>query len=122
MLKKQITDKIIKKTLVMSTVPLFLYCSPMTHAGGGEVECSPNSSILNNQYDSCNNLPILDPANDNQTNMLLLLSDLGLATIKTIPPETNVWDAVEGTSPLMLVHSYLKPAIKSPISAFRLNH
>lgn len=99
MLKKQITDKIIKKTLLMSTVPLFLYCSPMTHAGGGEVECSPNSNILNNEYDSCNNLPILDPANDNQTNMLLLLSDLGLAAIKTIPPETNVWDAVEGTSP-----------------------
>lgn len=99
---QKFNHSIIKKSLLISTLPLFLYYSPMIHAGGGDIQCSPHSTILNNQYDACNNLPILDPANDNQTNILLLLSDLGLAHIKNIQADTNVWDANEGTVPFSI--------------------
>ena len=53
-----------------------------------DTECGPNWSIDLQSYNRCSNLPILSPANDNQTNMQLLLADKSLAKITTpkLPP------------------------------------
>ena len=53
-------------------------------------DCGPNWSVDLQSYNRCSNLPILSPANDNQTNMQLFLADKSLAKITApkLPPMT----------------------------------
>lgn len=75
-----------------------VYHSPMTYAGV-EQFCEPNFAINDKHLNGCSNLPVLYPSNDSQTNITLLLGDLGLATIKPMTADKNLWDAVYGTVP-----------------------
>lgn len=86
------------KSILFSSLPVLFSYAPTAYAGV-ETYCQPSFTISSNRYDACSQLPILDPANDNQTNMLLLLSDLGLADLGTIQADKNMWDAVYGTVP-----------------------
>ena len=61
--------------------------------------CSPTLTLGNQHYDACSNLPILDPANDNETNMHLLLLDMGLAQLEPPRQDSKVWDAIYGVVP-----------------------
>ena len=87
------------KALLSTFLPLSISYSTTTHAGF-EQQCSPSESLDSASiYDPCNNLPVLIPGNDNHTNMYLLLSDLGVATIQSPKPDSNLWDAVYGNVP-----------------------
>lgn len=94
----KLQNKFIIKSIVYSSLSLVIYYSPITYAGV-EQFCEPNLAINDKNLNGCSNLPVLYPANDSQTNMTLLLSDLGRATIKPMTADANLWDAVYGTVP-----------------------
>jgi hypothetical protein len=94
----KLQNKFIFKSIVYSSLSLAIYYSPITYAGV-EQFCEPNLAINDKNLNGCSNLPVLYPANDSQTNMTLLLSDLGLATIKPMTADGNLWDANYGTVP-----------------------
>lgn len=94
----KLQNKFIFKSIVYSSLSLVIYYSPITYAGV-EQFCEPNLAINDKNLNGCSNLPVLYPANDSQTNMTLLLSDLGLATIKPMTADGNLWDASYGTVP-----------------------
>lgn len=94
----KLQNKFIFKSIVYSSLSLVIYYSPITYAGV-EQFCEPNLTINDKNLNGCSNLPVLYPANDSQTNMTLLLSDLGRATIKPMTADANLWDAVYGTVP-----------------------
>lgn len=94
----KLQNKFIFKSIVYSSLSLVICYSPITYAGV-EQFCEPNLAINDKNLNGCSNLPVLYPANDSQTNMTLLLSDLGLATIKPMTADANLWDAVYGTVP-----------------------
>lgn len=94
----KLQNKFILKSIVYSSLSLVIYYSPITYAGV-EQFCEPNLAINDKNLNGCSNLPVLYPANDSQTNMTLLLSDLGLATIKPMTADANLWDAVYGMVP-----------------------
>nr|WP_314371066.1 hypothetical protein [uncultured Acinetobacter sp.] len=94
----KLQNKFIFKSIVYSSLSLVIYYSPITYAGV-EQFCEPNLAINDKNLNGCSNLPVLYPANDSQTNMTLLLSDLGLATIKPMTADPNLWDAVYGMVP-----------------------
>ena len=94
----KLQNKFIFKSIVYSSLSLVIYYSPITYAGV-EQFCEPNLAINDKNLNGCSNLPVLYPANDSQTNMTLLLSDLELATIKPMTADANLWDAVYGTVP-----------------------
>lgn len=87
----------IKPIFYSSLLSICAY-SPTTYAGV-EQFCEPNLAINDKNLNGCSNLAVLYPANDSQTNMTLLLSDLGLATIKQMTADGNLWDANYGTVP-----------------------
>ncbi|RZG85709.1 hypothetical protein EXE10_09245 [Acinetobacter sp. WCHAc060033] len=89
--------KFIYKILFSSTLP-FLFYSATVHAGAEDI-CEPDFYLNGDSYNKCSNLPVLVPSNDNQTNMLLLLSDLGLANIKPRQPDTELWTSAYGQTP-----------------------
>ncbi len=80
---------LIYKTLLSSILPILMYNST-AHAGYEEI-CEPDFYLNGDHYNKCSNLPVLIPSNDNQTNMLLLLNDLGLANIKMRQPDLDLW-------------------------------
>lgn len=80
-----------------SILPLFFYATN-THAGFEPI-CNPDFAMQGKVYSACSNLPVLLPANDNHSNMILLLSDLGLANIKTYQGDQNLWDSTYATVP-----------------------
>lgn len=83
--------------LCLSGLPITF--TTTTYAGGGEEIATPTFDLEDSQY-SGQNYPILYPSNDNRTNMMLMLSDLGLA--KTIPfkvEKTSLWDVSSGLVP-----------------------
>ena len=86
------------KPIFYSSLLIICAYSPTTYAGV-EQFCEPNLAINDKNLNGCSNLPVLYPANDSQTNMTLLLSDLGLATIKPMTADGNLWDANYGTVP-----------------------
>lgn len=90
--------RFILKPLFYPFISLAFYHTPMTYAGTEQI-CEPNLALDDRNYNACSNLPILYPFNDNQTNIILLLSDLGLANIKAMTPDVNLWDATYGTTP-----------------------
>lgn len=94
----KLQNKFIFKSIVYSSLSLAIYYSPITYAGV-EQFCEPNLAINDKNLNGCSNLPVLYPANDSQTNMTLLLSDLGLATIKPMTADANLWNAVYGMVP-----------------------
>ena len=94
----KLQNKFIFKSIVYSSLSLVICYSPITYAGV-EQFCEPNLAINDKNLNGCSNLPVLYPANDSQTNMTLLLSDLELATIKPMTADANLWDAVYGTVP-----------------------
>ena len=80
-----------KKSIFISLFPITLAYS--THSFSGfDVSCYPSTNIQTNAYTACDNLPALTPANDNQTNMLLLLSDMGLAKLNFNQPNSPLWE------------------------------
>ena len=83
--------------LFSSALPLFSYSSA-THAGVEDI-CNPDFSMQGKVYSDCSNLPVFVPANDNHSNMILLLSDLGLAKIKPYQGDLNLWDSTYATVP-----------------------
>ncbi|WP_171406407.1 hypothetical protein [Acinetobacter cumulans] len=87
-----------KTSLFISTFPFALMYS--THAFSGvDIYCETSAQIQNNEYTACNALPALTPANDNQVNMLLLLSDLGLAKLKFATDTETLWYTSSSTVP-----------------------
>ncbi|KKW79820.1 hypothetical protein AAV96_07020 [Acinetobacter sp. AG1] len=94
----KLQNKFIFKSIIYSSLSLAIYYSPITYAGV-EQFCEPNLAINDKNLNGCSTLPVLYPANDSQTNMTLLLSDLGLATIKPMTADANLWDALYGMVP-----------------------
>lgn len=87
------------KSLLPSAFVMAGLCVPvMTHASF-DTYCTPTLTLGNQHYDACSNLPILDPANDNETNMYLLLLDMGLASVAAPKPDQKIWTAEYGTVP-----------------------
>ncbi|MDQ8952275.1 hypothetical protein RFH42_04790 [Acinetobacter rudis] len=83
-----------KRALFLSLTPLALSYSLSAQAGM-EMECSPNFDLTDSRsYNECSNLPVLTPGNDNKTNILLLLTDLGLARLETETHiDQDIWSA-----------------------------
>lgn len=71
---------------------------PITSYASFDTYCSLNWSAQMRHYDICSNLPVLNPANDNETNMRLLLADKQLAKI-AVPTPTPSWTEQYGTVP-----------------------
>lgn len=88
---------LLTKTLFSTIVPFLMY-SQTAHAGFEEI-CEPDFYLNGSNYNKCSNLPVLVPSNDNQTNMLFLLSDLGLATIKPNQADSELWTSTYGYVP-----------------------
>ncbi|WP_333660971.1 hypothetical protein [Acinetobacter sp.] len=90
---------------ILSIKPTFYSCLLIICGYGSSIYagveniCEPNLAMDDRGLSSCSNLPVLVPLNDSQTNMVLLLSDLGLATIKPMTADGNLWDASYGTVP-----------------------
>ncbi len=78
--------------------------------------CSLSWSAQMSVYDSCRNLPIFIPANDIETNMLLLLADMQLAKIRT-PQSLPSWTEEYGPVPFAL--NELKEAISNAVPSQR---
>ena len=79
------------------TIPAFYSIS--AHAGS-DMTCELSTALNTQEYDYCNNLPILTASNDNKINMSLLLSDMGLAKIDPpIPEQHTLWDAEYSFAP-----------------------
>lgn len=75
------------RSLLCSLLPLTLGYSLPVVAGYDPV-CTPNFNLQDSRsFDQCSNLPVFIPGNDNKTNMMLLLSDLGLA--KIVAPQSG---------------------------------
>lgn len=88
-----------KLFLPLSLFSLALNLSIAAHASSDEGCFSPSIQINTNSYDACRNLPILDPANDNKTNMYLMLADMGFAQVKPIINNEKIWVSEYGTVP-----------------------
>lgn len=88
-----------KLFLPLSLFSLALNLSIAAHASSDEGCFSPSIQIHTNSYDACRNLPILDPANDNKTNMYLMLADMGFAQVKPIINNEKIWVSEYGTVP-----------------------
>lgn len=86
------------KSLFYTLIPSLFIFTQQSHAGSDEY-CAPNFNLDGSDYNACSNLPVLIPGNDNRTNMTLLLSNLGLAQIKTLKPDLNLWSAQYGSVP-----------------------
>lgn len=86
-------------TLIFSSTCIFSLFNMQAHAGFEE-SCDSQFQLNNNQYQGCNNLPVLIPSNDNHINMYLLLSDLGLANIAVVDHKpVSLWQANHGIVP-----------------------
>ena len=90
-------SSIIYKTLLSTIIPVIFF-NHTAHAGVEE-NCEPDFYLNGNIYDKCSNIPVLVPSNDNQTNMLLLLSDLGLSNLKPIQADKELWTSTYGYAP-----------------------
>ncbi|MEB3752919.1 hypothetical protein [Acinetobacter sp. MD2(2019)] len=90
--------KTILTTLLLSSISPLLLLSHTTHAGV-DFTCSPNFNVDGKSYDACSNVPVLIPSNDNQVNMSLLLSDLGLAELQPIKGDTDLWTSTYAQVP-----------------------
>lgn len=84
------------------------FFSSNVYAGGGE-SCTPELNIQGQRYNRCSHLPILDPANDNRVNTLLLLSDLGLAKIEPISSQQSLWQTEYNDVPFQ-THDFIAQA------------
>lgn len=82
--------KFIHSALFTSSIPFVIFFSMQSHAGM-DIYCEPSTLIQTNAYTACDELPALTPANDNQTNMLLLLSDLGIAKFNIHEDKSTLW-------------------------------
>ena len=82
---------ILRHTIFTSLFPVCIFYSGFGHAGA-DTYCEPSTILQTNEYTACNNLPALTPANDNQTNLLLLLRDLNLVSISTTAEKRSLWD------------------------------
>lgn len=74
------------------------FLAPQAYASF-DTDCVPDWSIQLQSYNRCSNLPILIPANDNQTNMQLLLADKQLAKISQPEPKPMQWLDSYGSVP-----------------------
>lgn len=91
-----------------------LFFSSISFAGA-DVSCYPTTDMQHNAYTACDNLPALTPANDNQTNMLLLLSDLGLAKLKFDTAEkSSLWETQYSVVPFETKSLTYAAANKAP--------
>lgn len=87
--------KTLTRSLGYSLISLSLgYTLPAL--AGVDTSCSPSFDLSNTRsFDQCSNLPVFVPSNDNKTNMLLLLSDLGLAKLNpSTVVDQHIWSAV----------------------------
>ena len=92
--------------LTFSTLSLSI---TTTAFAGADLNCQPSLNLLSNQFDTCNSLPILDPANDSQVNTVLLLKRLGLAKVAPLAIDQDLYTAEYGLVPfeakMMIEHS-----------------
>ena len=88
----------ILKSFIYAGLSLLAYHSSAAYAGADNY-CQPNLALDDRRYNDCSNLAVLYPSNDNQTNMVLLLSDLGLGSIAPMHADKTLWDANYGTVP-----------------------
>lgn len=63
--------------------------------------CQLELSIHNYHYSPCQNLPLLDVANDSRVNVALLLEDWGLAKINNLPNTQSLWLAKYNQAPFL---------------------
>lgn len=82
--------KLFNQALFFSFIPFSIFYNTASQAGVDNY-CEPSTKVQSNQYTACQSLPALTPANDNQVNMLLLLSDLGLANINIAETKSTLW-------------------------------
>lgn len=87
-----------KLTLLSLTTLGGLITSTLTHASF-DTYYTPTLTLGNQHYDACSNLPILDPANDNEANMHLLLLDMGLGQLAAPKTDDKIWAAEYGVVP-----------------------
>lgn len=119
-------QKILRSALFTSCIPFGIFFSAQSHAGM-DVYCEPSTEIQTNAYTACNELPALTPANDNQTNMLLLLSDLGIAKFNIQEEKSTLWTTTYSKVPFevssLLVNSRNKlPNARKPLKAPDLSY
>lgn len=118
--------KILRSALFTSFIPFGIFFSAHSHAGM-DVYCEPSTEIQTTAYTACNELPALTPANDNQTNMLLLLSDLGIAKFNIQEEKSTLWTTSYSKVPFevssLLVNSHNKlPNARKPLKAPDLSY
>lgn len=82
--------KLFNQALFFSFIPFSIFYNTSSQAGVDNY-CEPSTAVQSNHYTACQSLPALTPANDNQVNMLLLLSDLGLAKINIAETKSTLW-------------------------------
>lgn len=94
-----------KRALIVSLLPFSLSYSLDARAGM-DVECTPNFDLSESRsFNECSNLPVLTPGNDNKTNILLLLTDLGLAQLQAqTEVDSHIWSAFYGYVPFEADH------------------
>ena len=115
--------KTLYKSIFFSLLPATFFFCQNSYAGGGDIDCEPDFSLDASDYAACSNLPVLTPGNDNKTNMALLLSDLGLAKIKTLKPDPELWPAYYGSVPFdeIMLSTVIENKIPNKRSRFKLN-
>ena len=110
-----------KKSIFISLFPISLVYS--THSFSGfDVSCYPSTNIQTNAYTACDNLPALTPANDNQTNMLLLLSDMGLAKLNFNQPNNPLWETEYSNVPFAAKTLFESVTNKRPNARLKPNN
>lgn len=77
---------------------IFILLPIYSHASF-DTYCTPTWSVELQSYNRCSNLPILSPANDNQTNMRLLLADRHLVKIASPKQPAVNWADNYGAVP-----------------------
>ncbi|WP_373683878.1 hypothetical protein [Acinetobacter sp. YH12069] len=83
-------QQFIRSSFLTLCIPFTLLFGLPSNAGV-DMSCEPSTQVDGHRYNSCDNLPVLSPANDNRTNILLLLSDMGLAKINIEESNSTLW-------------------------------
>lgn len=84
--------------LSLSLIAFSILTPQLSHASF-DTYCTPTLTLGDQHYDRCSNLPILEPSNDNETNMHLLLLDMGLANVSALKRDEHLWSAEYGIVP-----------------------
>ncbi|MCW8039314.1 hypothetical protein OKC24_09120 [Acinetobacter sp. BIT-DXN8] len=110
------------KTLLAAILLPLNFGFSATSFAGIDVSCYPSTNIQTNAYTACDNLPALTPANDNQTNILLLLSDMGLAKLNFNQPNSPLWETEYSNVPFAAKTLFESATNKRPNARLKPNN